>query len=152
MNTEKIITDMQMNAREELDMRARLEHFFRQWAPDHPALRDQFYTEFHMLTSRIYMEAQKPFLKTLCDAMALQPRAPIIMKETETMISKFSFEEWRDHFLPAYYPKRTEGLPDELRQRQGVEGLTGTLRPAIEAGLAAVATHRAAAAKQEPGK
>lgn len=55
---------------------------------------------------------------------------------------QMSDEEWRDHFLPAYYPKRTEGLTDDLR-RMGAEALTGTLRPAVEAGLAAVAAYRA---------
>ncbi len=58
---------------------------------------------------------------------------------------EISDKEWRDHFLPAYYPKRTEGLPPNTPRVP--EAITGTLRPAIEAGLAAVAAHRAALRK-----
>jgi len=59
-------------------------------------------------------------------------------------ITKFTDEEWRDVFLPVYYPKRIEGLKDAPKEPRVVEGLTGSLRPAIEAGLAAVAAYRVA--------
>lgn len=53
----------------------------------------------------------------------------------------FTDEEWRDYFLPAYYPLRRAGLSAHAAAPM-VEGLTGSLRPAVEAGIAAVLERR----------
>lgn len=66
-------TDAMIDAKDERDLRARLEVFFKEWAPQGDTVaHERFYADFHMLVSRIFMEAQKPFLKTLHDALSVQ--------------------------------------------------------------------------------
>ncbi len=73
MTEKPIDLEKMQDAYDDRVLRSHLEHFFGQWAPEHPALREQFHTDFHMLIARVYIEAQKPFLKTLSASLARQP-------------------------------------------------------------------------------